>query len=528
MARTESADIRRASAPGRAGIRAVGLVLLAGMIAVALFGPRPLAVMSEGELDVQIHTVDDSGASPIAIVTILDPAGRPIIGLQPDQLRVEESGSAARVLDVTRVVNSDIHLGVVLAIDSSGSMAGPGLESARESARAFLAALPRGDQAAVLVFSSDVRLVEGMTADIAALNSAVEGIEAGGGTALYDAVIESVHAAVSAESTRKAVILLSDGHDFEGSSRASREEALAEAAAAGVPVYAIGFGDSIDEAFLAALAERTRGRYFVTLSGEDLVAAYEELGGLLRSQYVVTFERSAPPEQREITVVLTAESEQGTGVAEFSYTRAAVPLPAPTATAPEATAGPIEVASPVATALPLAQQSEASALPLWPIVAVSVLAGVAAVLLLRRRRRGPRSLRTGGAILGLDVPPPPRHEPVTQEASLTLLTGADAGKVFAVREEIVTLGRDPTCTIELPAQQEEIAIEQARVWWRDEKLMFHDISRAQSSLISGKALSWATLDSGDVIEIGVHRLRVDIGNGATDGAAPAHPDGLPA
>ena len=404
---------------GSGGVRAV---VLAAALLLSLLLLRPAVVGADGELQVQIHSVDDSGEHPFAIVTVLDASGRPVIGLGADQFRLEAEGNAARILDVSTVVNSEIGAGVVLTIDASGSMEGSGLESARESAQAFLAALPATDQAAVITFSSEIEVLQEMTADIAALNAALEGIEAGGGTALYDAVIESVRTASASAVPRKAVVLLSDGFDFPGSSEAKPEEALAEAAASGVPIYTIGFGDSIDEPFLRALAEQTNGRHYVTPSAADLVTAYEELGALLRSQYVIAYEADTPLAVRERTVRLTIESEQGSGSVAFSYTSLA---PLPVAPAPPVSTPAAVVRPPLTLVAPAAPAPDTAGsggvAPLWPVALVTLVAGAAVFLFVRHRRRGARIQPEGGATpqLDLNVPPPQPHAPTQRRASLS-------------------------------------------------------------------------------------------------------------
>jgi VWFA-related protein len=225
-----------------------------------------------------------------AVVTVTDGDGATIPSLTAQAVSAEIEGEDVVVTDVTRGVDSSLPIAVVLALDVSGSMEGGPLDQAKLAAHAFLDGLGEQDSVAVVAFGDGVTAVQDFTTDKAAAGAAIDGLVAAGATALYQATEESLRLAAAAESSRRVVVLLSDGVD--NGSAVTREAAIAAATSLSIPVYAIGLGADIDRAYLQELAEVGGGRFAETPSGEGLAALYREVSEQLRGQYVLTLDAS--------------------------------------------------------------------------------------------------------------------------------------------------------------------------------------------------------------------------------------------
>jgi Ca-activated chloride channel family protein len=123
-----------------------------------------------------------------------------------------------------------------------------------------------------------------------------------GTTPLYDAVREAIDA-VQPAAGRRALILISDGHDSDSHSTAA--ETIAEARRRDVLVYPIAYGRSRPEVF-AELAVVTGGRSFLVNNAQELQRALTAIGEELRWQYMLGYTPSRPalerPEWRGIDV----------------------------------------------------------------------------------------------------------------------------------------------------------------------------------------------------------------------------------
>jgi VWFA-related protein len=303
---------------------------------------RVAGAAGSGGLAVDITSLDASKPGDVvAVVSVADASGRPVVGLTEDNfvariggLPTGEAGSPASISQVTAAVNSDIGVAVVLAVDVSGSMEGDPLVQARGAARTFVQGLAPIDSVALVTFSDSVTPVLNFTTDRGAVFAGLDSLQAVGNTALYQATSVSAFVAASAQTQRKAVILLSDGVDFGNRSDVSREASLAQAAAIGAPFFAIGLGSDIDRAYLEALAEGTGGRFLETPTAQGLSDLYRAIGDFLRSQYVVTVSPGSLDRGQPLTLEITVTVGGASGLA--SKTMPALETP-PTAEPPVVT-----------------------------------------------------------------------------------------------------------------------------------------------------------------------------------------------
>ena len=284
---------------------------------------RVAAAAGSGELAVSIASLDASKPGEVvAVVSVVDASGRPVVGLTKDNfvaridgLPAGQAGSPASVSQVTAAVNSDIGVAVVLAVDISGSMKGDPLVQARGAARTFVEGLAPIDSVALVTFGDGVTPVLNFTTDRGALFAGLDSLQAAGNTALYQATSVSAFVAASAQTQRKAVILLTDGVDFGNRSTVSREASLAQAAAIGAPFFTIGLGSDIDRGYLQALAQGTGGRFLETPTAQGLSELYRAIGDFLRSQYVVTVSPGSLDRGQPLTLEIEVTAGGASGLA---------------------------------------------------------------------------------------------------------------------------------------------------------------------------------------------------------------------
>jgi Ca-activated chloride channel homolog len=153
-------------------------------------------------------------------------------------------------------------LALALAIDKSGSMAGPKMELTKEAARATVEMMPPADQIAVTVFDSQATSVVRLqrASNRVRILSDLGRIQASGGTNILSGLREAVDELLPARARKKHVILLSDGQSaYEGI-----PELIDTAVAARITISAIGVGDGADQPLLQMIAARGGGRFYQT------------------------------------------------------------------------------------------------------------------------------------------------------------------------------------------------------------------------------------------------------------------------
>jgi len=202
---------------------------------------------------------------------------------------------------------------VMLVLDVSGSMVAPDIQptrlgAAQQAAKQLIASLPSGAQAGLVAFSDRAFLADPLSPDATAAQRALDGLSAGGGTAIGDglnlALDQLMQRPANPQDARgpAMVVLLSDGESNAGQAPAA---VAARAAQMGVEVDTIGIGTrgqqvslnrrtrvGLDETTLKSIASTTGGQYFYAADAAQLEQVFGHLGSQIQwvqEQTEVTF-----------------------------------------------------------------------------------------------------------------------------------------------------------------------------------------------------------------------------------------------
>ena len=143
--------------------------------------------------------------------TVTDARGRFVGGLTQADFTIYEDGTE---VDITQFSNERVPVSLGIALDTSGSMEGRKMDAARSALDRFLFDLLAPDDEIFLYeFNYTPALLQDWTADRDRVSSALRRIRPRGGTALYDAVAESVPRVADGQHVKKALLIISDGND---------------------------------------------------------------------------------------------------------------------------------------------------------------------------------------------------------------------------------------------------------------------------------------------------------------------------
>ena len=165
---------------------------------------------------------------------------------------------------------------ILIVLDTSGSMEGDRIKTARDATVEFLQRLDSNDEIGLLIFSDEVTTLSppARVGDVVeGLAQRVNGLVADGNTALYEAVCAAAQQMsklrdqdiADGESRLYGIIMLSDGEDTVGRITENQMFATclpANAEADGFKIFPIAFGQSADESVLNRMAAVTGGRFF--------------------------------------------------------------------------------------------------------------------------------------------------------------------------------------------------------------------------------------------------------------------------
>ena len=253
--------------------------------------------------------------------TAADSSKRFVSNLKKEDVRILEDGQSQEIFTFQQ--NIDLPLSIAILIDTSISEQRT-LPDEKAAAQSFLENVmrPQKDEGAIVSFTGEVTLEQGFTGNLDRLRRAIDRVEfvppsgyIGGGvvvggtppisdtnqilagaTAIWDAVWASSNdlLAISADNTRRAIILLTDGVDTI--SQVKMHDAIERAQKADAFVYAIGIGDSyqggVDESSLRKITEQTGGRAYFPRSESELRSAFVQIQRDLREQYLLAYSPS--------------------------------------------------------------------------------------------------------------------------------------------------------------------------------------------------------------------------------------------
>jgi len=270
------------------------LILTFSLLAL-LLSPSTLTAFAQSDTQVRITQVDNSKFPNVTVyVSVTNTAGEPV-GIDPATIQIQENGQAMTPVEVSGGGQGQADpLTTMLVIDISGSMDKNGkLAAAKEAAKVYVNQMRPGDQAGLITYDTQVYTVQPVTTDTAALTSAIDGLQTGSDTAMYDALIEA-EKALEGVSGRKAILVMTDGLDNKSHSTA--DDVVTSIGPSGLSISAIGFGDAgmtgqtgLDEANLKSLSEKAGGLYSFAADAQSLSSLYQQYGRNLQSEYAITY-----------------------------------------------------------------------------------------------------------------------------------------------------------------------------------------------------------------------------------------------
>jgi VWFA-related protein len=236
---------------------------------------------------------------------VRDARNRIVRHLQRDDFQVLEGGRLRTIVDFGASENAPVI--VAFLFDTSGSMAvAANLAKGRDFVEDFVGEIsPGADRVALFTFDKRLRHDVRFTSDPDEIYDALNEVRAWGMTSLYDAIAEAAKVVAAQESSRRAVVVITDGVDT--SSALTPEQVSALASSIDVPVHVAAVVSPLDhpgaatavvpggEGSLSRLARWTGGESFYVSASEQTIPVARELLTAMRHQYFLAIESSATP-----------------------------------------------------------------------------------------------------------------------------------------------------------------------------------------------------------------------------------------
>jgi VWFA-related protein len=242
--------------------------------------------------------------------------GKNVTGLTAEDFVVLDQGVPQ---DVELVDIETMPMSVMLVLDTSASVFGQKLAHLRKAAHAFVDGLRGVDEAGLLTFSYEWRLLTRPTQNFPALHQALNRSVIGGSTGLNDALYAGLKL-VEASPGRPLVLLFTDGED--NASWLSDDEILDVVKSTDAVVYIVGIesgagvsvyrpfdhttlGASLEDTgdvaapirFLHDVAKATGGQVWFARSSAELTDVYMRVLEDMESRYLLSYEPNGVPKE---------------------------------------------------------------------------------------------------------------------------------------------------------------------------------------------------------------------------------------
>jgi Ca-activated chloride channel homolog len=174
---------------------------------------------------------------------------------------------------------------LLLVLDTSGSMDNVKMDQARKALKHLLGGLNTGDRFGIVSFSTNVRtyrdsLVEANTEQLDNAKKWVDGLKAGGGTAIQAALDTALEMRGKDEGRSFTVVFFTDGQPTIGEMKPEKiVQNVAGKDSANTRIFTFGVGDDVNTALLDQLAENTKALSTYVRPAEDIEAKAASLYG---------------------------------------------------------------------------------------------------------------------------------------------------------------------------------------------------------------------------------------------------------
>jgi Ca-activated chloride channel homolog len=301
----------------------LSLFALAGLAGAVAFSrqqqapPPPTPPPSGQALDQSIGQqpgVKQRVAEVDMLLSVVNRKQKFIVDLEQKDFRLLEDNHEQEIRFFSRQIDLPLRLGLLM--DTSNSIR-PRLQFEKEAATNFVSNTLRKDrdQMFIMTFDSTPEVVMNYTNDAEKLRNTIDGQHAGGGTALYDAMLKASDMLANAPPPKsgspevhRVLVVISDGDDNLSSH--TKSDVIDALGRAGVEVYTIStsiqwitpeesndpskkfdrkWGKTDGDLILQQFADETGGRSFFPYHVDDVLQGFEDISVELRSQYLLGY-----------------------------------------------------------------------------------------------------------------------------------------------------------------------------------------------------------------------------------------------
>jgi tight adherence protein B len=267
------------------------IIIIAVLSAFLFFAINPLFLKAETSSDSDIvlkKLYSDEFPKIVFYIDFKEGSQIGSLDLKNEDLKIVENGEEVKNLLVEKVDTIKEPIGVVLVLDTSGSMKGEPIGAAKIATTFFIDEMRKIDKFAVVGFSDDIKIYSSFTKDRQQLKSSIAQVEAKGETSLFDGIDISIDQFKDLDLKYKYVVVLSDGMDTV--SKLKYTDNINKAKKENITIYSIALlSKDYNPVDLREISGSTGGEMLIAASTGELKELYSNISRKIRNQYKISY-----------------------------------------------------------------------------------------------------------------------------------------------------------------------------------------------------------------------------------------------
>ncbi|MBU2598170.1 MAG: type II secretion system F family protein [Actinobacteria bacterium] len=289
----------------------------------------PVSLLAQESPDIVIKKTDITDYPEVDIfLNFKEGSTLGSLDLSKENFYVLENNDKVIDLSIKRVARIKEPIGVVIVLDTSGSMKGEPIADAIDAALVFMNEMRSIDEFAVVGFADDVTTYSNFTSNRQELKEFIYEITAEGETSLYDGIFLALDQFnIRKDIKYRYAIVLSDGTDTV--SKLTTKDVINKAKDEQVTIFSVALMSyDFNPTDIGNISESSGGELLIAANSGELKELYRQISWKIRNQYKISY-TSLWPNTETIKINIIVEESGLTSSVKTTYEN---PFYAPTPT----------------------------------------------------------------------------------------------------------------------------------------------------------------------------------------------------
>ena len=289
----------------------------------------PVSLLAQESSDIVIKKTDITDYPEVDIfLSFKEGSSLGSLDLSKENFQVLENNDEVIDTSIKRIARIKEPIGVVIVLDTSGSMIGEPMADAIDAALVFMNEMRSIDEFAVVGFADEVTIYSNFTSNRQKLKEFISEITAEGETSLYDGIFLALDQFNIKEDIKyRYAIVLSDGTDTV--SKLTTKDVINKAIDEQVTIFSVALMSyDFNPTDIENISESSGGELLIAANSGELKELYRQISWKIRNQYKISY-TSLWPNTETIKINIIVEESELTSSVKTTYEN---PFYAPTPT----------------------------------------------------------------------------------------------------------------------------------------------------------------------------------------------------